>query len=153
MKKIYTVLVAYIDNDGKVVPVGDYDETSIDITEARSKSHVVLKNASEVKQFIDDLTPTDFSLGADTGNVQLKTETKKITVELLKINTITETDLAKIKKIPAKTKDKVLKLRPYSDYSDLNARTPLPYNQKWEDLLAIDFTRVLPPVEDSLFLY
>jgi hypothetical protein len=139
-KRIYKIHPAYIDYQGKVVISGEYDETQIDVSEARLKSNCTLMNGHEFTKVLTLTPPQTTVFGAATVKEMFGTITQTV-VEKIKVNTATLEQLTAIKFIGKATANKVIESRGekrFNSYAELNSLVPLK-GKMWEDIIVADF--------------
>lgn len=143
----YKVNIPYIDNDGKYIGVGIYDESDIDLGVARYKS-IITAETSDVEARVepqpDFIKTFEPKINDPTAVKELKMDPEKkiLKVKHLKINSASLQDISDVKYVSKKIAQKVIDLREeakFSNYLDLDERVPLGFNRKWEDIVAIDF--------------
>jgi DNA uptake protein ComE-like DNA-binding protein len=145
----YKVHIAYITPNGEIILPGIYSDTKIDLHIARSKSIVTAVDATvEVKT----TSLTDESLTIVNMEQRFSTEDvltvfkgesiqEIVQIERVQINYATAEQLEKLKYIGKATANKVIQLRPFTSYDQLNSKVPLK-NRRWEDVAVIDFKTV-----------
>lgn len=129
------------------VPAGVYDEKDIDLTIGRRLSMISPANldveSPKVETKIDQVR--DVVMNADpygVSEVNLNPEVQHVKLKKLKINSAPEAEIAAIKYVSKKNaSDAVVERddKKFTSYEDLNARVPLAFKRKWEDLTLVDF--------------
>lgn len=162
----YKVHTTYINVNGVLVCAGIYNETDIDLAEARKKSiitsHDIEDSVNTIKSTeninIDSIDKIGLQIITDNSSdtykktedniklIELEPSTTVTTVEKLKINLIEEKEFIekKIKYVGKATVAKVIKERStqeFSSYLDLDTRVPLSLGKTWENTVAVDFTK------------
>lgn len=145
-KKRYRVFPTYISYDGKLVPAGEYDEDEFDINEAREKSTAILVNASAfaVSQVVSPFRDTFLNAPNET---QLVTTITSNTINKLKINTCTATDIESLKFVGRIAAQKIVEARKngrIKSYQELDKIAPIKGGKTWVDISIIDFETLDP---------
>jgi DNA uptake protein ComE-like DNA-binding protein len=144
----YRVHIAYITPNGEVILPGVYSDTQIDLHIARSKSIITAVDATvELKKtsLADESMPiVNMEQRFSTEDVLTVFKGESIQeivkIERVQINYATAEQLEKLKYVGKATATKVIQLRPFTSYDQLNSKVPLK-NRKWEDVAVIDFKK------------
>lgn len=156
----YRVHYGYIEDTGRIINAGIYEEKDLDLGIARKRSIVTAVDSSVSSTESPNLSilPIKEFNAVEPDVKTIKLEAPEITtlVQKVKINSVDITEVSKIKNVGKKTAsnvDKQRKERRFESYVDLDKRVPLPFNRKWEDLVVIDFEEVVPFTEANSVNY
>jgi len=147
----YKVHTAYINNNGTIIPIGVYDESEIDVTEARYKSLITLADIElettirnrEDLIIIKNIKNPSYEEGKDFNEIKLEPKIEIVEVKRIDINKAIEDTIASIKYVSKTTAKKVIaerNIKPFTSYVDLDRRVPLSFSKKWQDVSALVFT-------------
>ena len=142
-KRRYRIFPSYISSNGTTIHSGEYDETEIDVDEARKKSTALLVNAASfqsVKPITDsfdlNMTPTNDI------NFQNKSTLFVVEVKRLKINSCSTGEIEAIKYVGKVAAQKIYEARKDAkirSYTELDKIAPIKGNKTWADIAVIDF--------------
>lgn len=143
----YKIQKSYTNNNNIVIQAGIYDETDIDLAEARSKSYVTSVDATTFAEQTIEQYSDKYMYFSATPIEDLKTFNPVVSmvttvVKALKINSATVDEIAKIKYISRAVAETVANQRAtkrFTSYNDLNIRAPLAFSRKWENVAVVDF--------------
>ena len=154
--KTYKVHQAYINGNGKVIVAGEYNETEVDLAEARAKSIITL-NSSNLQTVVvekpDEITIKKFNITNDILKITLEASMKNIKIQSIKINSTSYESIEQIKYVSSKTARKVIEIRDikrFINYEDINKRVPLAMSRKWEDVTSLDFEYIQPTINSPI---
>lgn len=136
----YRIFPAYLNSNGFLVPEGIYDETEIDIAEARAKSTAILVNASEFQTITPTNPSPDISF-IPSNDLTFDNTTTIHTIKKLKINSCEPSEIEALKFVGKVATQKIVEARKdakISTYTQLDRIAPLK-SKKWEDIAVIDF--------------
>ena len=136
----YRIFPAYLNSSGFLVPEGVYDETEIDIIEARQKSTAILINASDFQNIQPTTAAPDINFIA-SNDVSFQNIPVIVSVKKLKINSCEPSEIEALKFVGKVATQKIVEARKdakIETYSQLDRIAPLK-SKKWEDIAVIDF--------------
>lgn len=149
----YKVHYTYLDSFGRLIQPGVYEDTDIDIAEARNKTvltAVEIDSVIEAVQIEDKVNQLRVgNLSGDVVNeIRLEATVSNYKINTLDINKLSEADLINLKYITKATATKVIDERtkqPFINYADLDKRVPLKGVRKWQDIGAFTFENTSSP--------
>jgi DNA uptake protein ComE-like DNA-binding protein len=136
----YRIFPAYLNSSGFLVPEGIYNETEIDLDEARAKSTAILVNASDFQSVQPTTAAPDINFIA-SNDVSFQNIPTIVSVKKLKINSAPASEIEALKFVGKVATQKITEARKDAkivSYSQLDKIAPLK-SKKWEDIAVIDF--------------
>lgn len=151
----YKVHQTYVTDNFKVVTPGIYDESEIDILEARKKTIITGVNTEVTTEtlVVNDMAVIDLEIVKN--NIEDKVKILKIdstpkpnpvVTSKVDFNRLTEEELSQYKYVGKATAEKVAKqrsIRYFADYDDLDRRVPLKGGKKWIEVGAFEFNPII----------
>jgi DNA uptake protein ComE-like DNA-binding protein len=145
----YHVHSAYISSRTGIVTPGIYDESLINLDEARTRSTVTLVDAVTAPiASTEKIENTLLSPLSTLENfVELVPTVTQTTIKKVPVNSMSEAELMALPHVGKVVTSNVLKHRPFKTVAELNQKAPLPRKRRWEDTFAVQIE--LPGKIDS----
>ena len=149
----YKIHTAYINNNGSIVKAGVYDESEIDLAEARNKTIITLTDV-DLETTIRDredliinkkVNNASYEEGKYFKEITLEPKVELVQVKHIDVNNDSEDNISKIKYVGKALAKKAIaerKLSPFINYVDMDTRVPLSFNRKWQDISALVFNKI-----------